>query len=126
MNDDVRRWAVHENRLFYGQVRQKRASVHGNEPFCGCRVERVTELCVKRETIKIETKMKKQMKRTVYEAPVTELFRVELEGDFMAASVVEYEHSVETNVHEENLIDASNYTDAGGTEHNWNNDSEWL
>lgn len=70
--------------------------------------------------------MKKQMKRTVYEAPVTELFRVELEGDFMAASVVEYEHSVETNVHEENLIDASNYTDAGGTKHNWNNDSEWL
>ena len=45
--------------------------------------------CVKRETIKIETKMKKQMKRTVYEAPVTELFRVELEGSFMSASVVE-------------------------------------
>ena len=30
--------------------------------------------------------MKKQMKRTVYEAPVTELFRVELEGNFMAGS----------------------------------------
>ena len=30
--------------------------------------------------------MKKQMKRTVYEAPVTELFRVELEGGFMAGS----------------------------------------
>ena len=28
------------------------------------------------------------MKRTVYEAPVTELFRVELEGAFMSASVV--------------------------------------
>ena len=26
------------------------------------------------------------MKRTVYEAPVTELFRVELEGAFMSAS----------------------------------------
>lgn len=26
------------------------------------------------------------MKRTVYEAPVTELFRVELEGTFMSAS----------------------------------------
>ena len=30
--------------------------------------------------------MKKQMKRTVYEAPVTERFRVELEGAFMTAS----------------------------------------
>ena len=30
--------------------------------------------------------MKEQMKRTVYEAPVTELFRIELEGSFMQAS----------------------------------------
>ena len=30
--------------------------------------------------------MKKQMKRTVYEAPVTERFQVELEGTFMTAS----------------------------------------
>ena len=29
------------------------------------------------------------MKRTVYEAPVTELFRIELEGAFMSASVIE-------------------------------------
>ena len=29
------------------------------------------------------------MKRTVYEAPVTELFRVELEGTFMRASIYE-------------------------------------
>lgn len=33
--------------------------------------------------------MKKQMKRTVYEAPVTERFQVELEGAMMSASVVE-------------------------------------
>ena len=33
--------------------------------------------------------MKKQMKRTVYEAPVTERFSVELEGSLMAASIVE-------------------------------------
>ena len=32
--------------------------------------------------------MKKQMKRTVYEAPVTERFSVELEGSFMAGSIV--------------------------------------
>lgn len=29
--------------------------------------------------------MKKQMKRTVYEAPVTERFQVELEGSFCAS-----------------------------------------
>ena len=31
--------------------------------------------------------MKKQMKRTVYEAPLTERFSVELEGGFMSASI---------------------------------------
>lgn len=46
------------------------------------------------------------MKRTVYEAPVTELFRVELEGGFMAGSVVEGEHSVATTGHEINDLDA--------------------
>ena len=30
--------------------------------------------------------MKEQMKRAVYEAPVTELFQIELEGGFMQAS----------------------------------------
>ena len=30
--------------------------------------------------------MNEQMKRTVYEAPVTKLFRIELEGGFMAGS----------------------------------------
>ena len=30
--------------------------------------------------------MKKQMKRTVYEAPVTERFQIELEASLMAAS----------------------------------------
>ena len=30
--------------------------------------------------------MKEQMKRTVYEAPETKLFRIELEGGFMAGS----------------------------------------
>lgn len=33
--------------------------------------------------------MKKQMKRTVYEAPVTERFQVELEGSFMSASITD-------------------------------------
>ena len=30
--------------------------------------------------------MKEQMKRTVYEAPVTELFQIELEGGFCSGS----------------------------------------
>lgn len=41
------------------------------------------------------------MKRTVYEAPRTELFRVELEGAFMSASIFEEKQSgVETTGHE--------------------------
>lgn len=58
------------------------------------------------------------MKRTVYEAPVTELFRVELEGGFMSASVVNNEpkSDVETTGHELNEIDLTN--------HNWN-DGDW-
>ena len=49
--------------------------------------------------------MKKQMKRTVYEAPVTELFRVELEGAFMGASIISGDHDVETTGHEINTIE---------------------
>ena len=36
-----------------------------------------------------DIKMMKQMKRTVYEAPVTERFQVELEGGFMSASITD-------------------------------------
>jgi len=35
----------------------------------------------------ITYKMKEQMKRTVYEAPLTELFQIELEGGLMQSSV---------------------------------------
>ena len=42
--------------------------------------------------------MKKQMKRTVYEAPVTERFQVELEGDFMAASIVDEDNKTTVNI----------------------------
>ena len=46
--------------------------------------------------------MKRQMKRTVYEAPVTERFQVELEGAFMAASIVDEDNAtnVSTSGHE--------------------------
>ncbi len=51
--------------------------------------------------------MKKQMKRTVYEAPVTERFQVELEGAIMAASIVHDDNKsdVETTGQELNDID---------------------
>mgnify|MGYP003484878529 CR=1 FL=1 len=61
--------------------------------------------------------MKKQMKRTVYEAPVTERFQVELEGCFCASVVKEQPQSgLETQGHELQDIDLSGET--------WNN-SEW-
>ena len=37
--------------------------------------------------------MKKQMKRTVYEAPVTERFQVELEGAILGASIIDENHN---------------------------------
>ena len=52
------------------------------------------------------------MKRTVYEAPVTELFRVELEGGFMSASVVDDEGkgaAIETNAQEYTEYDMSGF-----------------
>lgn len=59
------------------------------------------------------------MKRTVYEAPRTELFRVELEGAFMSASVVndEKQSGVETTAHELNEITLTD-------DHAWNT-SDW-
>ena len=44
--------------------------------------------------------MKKQMKRTVYEAPVTERFQVELEGCFCASVVKGESSTTETIGHE--------------------------
>lgn len=40
--------------------------------------------------------MKKQMKRTVYEAPVTERFQVELEGSFCGSADIENPNDVKT------------------------------
>ena len=54
--------------------------------------------------------MKKQMKRTVYEAPVTERFQVELEGSF-CASVIKDEHSsgIETTDQEVTVVDGKQW-----------------
>ena len=52
--------------------------------------------------------MKKQMKRTVYEAPVTERFQVELEGTMMSASAeVENTQSPTTGLIEEHVVNDS-------------------
>ncbi len=64
--------------------------------------------------------MKEQMKRTVYEAPLTELFQIELEGAFMSGSIVSGDTSkVETTGHELNEV---NLTDENFTS-DWNSDS---
>ena len=59
--------------------------------------------------------MKKQMKRTVYEAPVTERFQVELEGAFMTASVVNDKTTsgVETTEQEVTIVDGSQWDGDG-------------
>ena len=61
------------------------------------------------------------MKRTVYEAPITELFRVELEGTFMRASIyeeTEHQSSVSSSAQEYETFDGTagfvSGTDADG------------
>lgn len=64
--------------------------------------------------------MKEQMKRAVYEAPVTELFQIELEGAFMSGSIVKGQSSgVETTGHELNEIDLTK------EDHTWNDYGGW-
>ena len=59
--------------------------------------------------------MTKQMKKNVYEAPVTERFLVEMEGAICSASIVNGNTSeVETTGHELNEVDV--------TSHSWNTD----
>ena len=56
------------------------------------------------------------MKRTVYEAPLTDCFQIELEGAFMSGSIVKGTSSdVETTGHEINEVDVTN--------HDWNDDT---
>lgn len=61
------------------------------------------------------------MKRSVYMAPTTERFQIELEGAFMSGSIVKGQSSgVETTGHELNEIDLSNIED-----HAWNDYGGW-
>jgi hypothetical protein len=56
------------------------------------------------------------MKRSVYEAPRTDCFQIEIEGAFMSASIVKGNSSdVETTGHEINEVDV--------TYHDWNDDT---
>ena len=71
--------------------------------------------------------MKKQMERTVYEAPVTERFSVELEGGFMSASIYEEENhqkGVSSSAQEYESFDGNsgfvmNYDDKGAETGIW-------
>lgn len=60
------------------------------------------------------------MKKTVYEAPRTERFQVELEGAFMSGSIVNQSSGVETTGHELKEIDLRNTED-----HTWNDYGGW-
>ena len=78
-------------------------------------------VCVK-DITKTNLKGDLRMKRSVYEAPVTDRFQIELEGVFMSGSIVQGKNSeVQTTGHELNDIDASNYDNNGAS---WN-DVEW-
>ena len=65
--------------------------------------------------------MKKQMKRTVYEAPVTERFQVELEANLMTASIVVREERGDVTTEGHELFDKDL------SEETWNTGaaSEW-
>lgn len=66
----------------------------------------------------IYNKIELAMKRTVYEAPVTDRFQVELEGAFMSGSIVKGKTSgVETTGQELNVVE--------GVETATWNDSTW-
>ena len=66
--------------------------------------------------------MMKQMKRTVYEAPVTERFQVELEGVFCASIFEESKHSsgVETTSQGFEEISGNAWNDNGTANENAN------
>lgn len=60
--------------------------------------------------------MKKQMKRTVYEAPVTERFQVELEGTFCASADVDNPNDQKTGQIDEQKLNTgfdADFSDGG-------------
>ena len=65
--------------------------------------------------------MKKQMKRTVYEAPVTELFRVELEGNFCGSADVKNPGPGQAGITDQTIntgFDSNNFEGTSGTDYN--------
>ena len=63
------------------------------------------------------------MKRTVYEAPRTELFRVELEGAFMSASI--YEETDHQKGVSSSAQDYDSFEGAAGFEKDTNGGIKW-
>ena len=63
------------------------------------------------------------MKRTVYEAPVTELFRIELEGTFMSASI--YEEDKHQSGVSSSAQDYDSFEGSAGFEKDTNGGIKW-
>lgn len=61
----------------------------------------------------------KMMKRTVYEAPVTELFRIELEGNFCGSAEVENTQDQDTGTIDEHKINADFTTSGDFSSQEW-------
>ena len=70
--------------------------------------------------------MTRQMKKTVYEAPLTEHFQVELEGVF-CGSIVTQKDGVTVSAQDINDdFSGSSFTGTGGTSHNgWSKEGGW-
>ena len=65
--------------------------------------------------------MKKQMKRTVYEAPVTERFQVELEGSFCGSAEVQNPGPTPAGITDQTInigFDSNNFEGTTGTDYN--------
>ena len=67
--------------------------------------------------------MKKQMERTVYEAPVTERFQVELEGSFCGSADIENPNNPNTGRIDEQKVN-DNFTAV--FEASFGDDNNWV
>ena len=64
----------------------------------------------------------KMMKRTVYEAPVTELFRIELEGNFCGSAEIENPNNNQTGKIDQHGVDETlgDFADDNFSTAGWN------
>ena len=89
--------------MLTGRLKEgRREQTAGKE---GKRVPDEEEIVCVKDITKTNLKGDLRMKRSVYEAPVTDRFQIELEGVFMSASIVHDKNTnVETTGHELNEV----------------------